>query len=857
MKTCWLRLSFTAVFCLFLPSLLLSVRDAQATDDCAIKRTDPKPPNEKSRPKNGIDVGCPQIFDNRTLTLMLESLNGSLKNVQVIDQKTLAAALGTLQGSHSHDVTSNLSVTTTPTPATSNQTVLNTGIVDANGNPLPNTAQTTNGTTVASITPQAPTLDAAQTSSDFTPNYGVASQDLLMDQANLTYQIFGLRLMLDRSLSSRLKSGGTRLQTVFGVNVSIDTPRTANDAVAIVEMTVHTHDVSNAVAGGIVTTTVGSRNAGPGLVSILPQENAYNAAALNTSSHAFGGSAVIKLIQVGYSQRRSGKTFYLYRDIDMIAYQRVEPDDPTAIVFGWMFRPVLGQASISVKDRQLFAVLSMPTKDAEDTNAPDAPVQFADATVKTYWKRYDKNTLTSFLPNDENRAKRFKYALSMGLANPQIFESRYTSSVDYSGIPIFATSSFERALRPSIVDVDWRLSGSKSVLISASGKNFFTGTQVVMGDKAYATPTDGLLLKSDNSFDLSTTLDSFAFGGAAVVGRYGRAIPLEAASPNGTQFTGGVKLVGSPTLDPNLGGFRTLTVTLEPRPGGPAVPFTRDQLPQSSTGGIASPVITFNGHVVPPPYDIENAAIANQVVLRASVDNSLVGDGGVVKVFWPFLPADRWTSTYHVYNPGSVFTLTKMADKTLVIASASPGGFILNPVDGTTTGAVFCWSLLAGDTVTQLKTTRCPAAPGTAAPSPNLIEVTLKDAVPKKVVLVSPYQAAFPLDVPDSPDDKKSDTQMISLKQFESEWVNVTGKDLSTTKTAELNGIQLDFRFPPPAKDAKPGDPVKTIQVHFTTAVTSTPSDRMDLTIADKNGKQLATAQVSIICVSKCTSGGK
>jgi hypothetical protein len=543
----------------------------------------------------------------------------------------------------------------------------------------------------------------------------------------------------------------------------------------------------------------------------------------------------------------------------MIAYQRVEPDDPNAIVFGWMFRPVLGQASVSVKDRQLFAVLSMPVKDEEDPNAPEAPIQVADATVKTYWKRYDKNTLTSFGHHDENRAKRIKYALAMGLANPEVFEQRYISSVDYSGIPIYATSSFERALRPSIKTVDWGLTGSKSVLISANGRNFFTGTQVVMGDKTFGAPTDGLLLKSDNSFDLETTLDAFAYGSGSVVGRYGRAVPLEASEAAGTKFPEGVKLSGSPSLEPNLGGFRTLKLTLAARGPGPGggVMFTRDQLPHSSTGGIALPVVTFNGHVVPPPYEIEDSSPPGGVLITANVDNSLVGDGGLVKIFWPFLPADRWTSVFHIYNPASVFTPIKLGDKTLLISSATAGGFALDPTTGKTAVAPFCWSLFTDTSTTQFKTSTCPTGTSTMAPSPNLLEVTLTSSIPKKVVLVSPYQTSFPLDVPDSPDDKKSDNQSISVKQFESEWVNITGKDFSTTKKVEVNGTQLDFRFPPPAKDAKPGDPLKTIQVHLTTTVTATPSDRLDLTISDANGKQLATAQVAVICVSKCTSGGK
>jgi hypothetical protein len=37
--------------------------------------------------KGGIAVGKPKIFDNRALTIMLEQLNQSLAQVQVVDQK--------------------------------------------------------------------------------------------------------------------------------------------------------------------------------------------------------------------------------------------------------------------------------------------------------------------------------------------------------------------------------------------------------------------------------------------------------------------------------------------------------------------------------------------------------------------------------------------------------------------------------------------------------------------------------------------------------------------------------------------------------------------------------------------------
>jgi hypothetical protein len=55
-------------------------------------------------------------------------------------------------------------------------------------------------------------------------------------------------MILERSLSDRLlpnETGDnkTRLQAVLGFNVTIDPPRTANEAVAVVEITLTSHDI--------------------------------------------------------------------------------------------------------------------------------------------------------------------------------------------------------------------------------------------------------------------------------------------------------------------------------------------------------------------------------------------------------------------------------------------------------------------------------------------------------------------------------------------------------------------------------------------------------------------------------------
>src|ERR1051325_825215 len=69
---------------------------------------------KSSQVPNGISVGTPKVFDDRSLVLQLESLSESLRNLQVIDQARLAAALGMQQGFASTEFLSNFTVTALP-----------------------------------------------------------------------------------------------------------------------------------------------------------------------------------------------------------------------------------------------------------------------------------------------------------------------------------------------------------------------------------------------------------------------------------------------------------------------------------------------------------------------------------------------------------------------------------------------------------------------------------------------------------------------------------------------------------------------------------------------------------------------
>src|SRR5258708_56262 len=65
----------------------------------------------------GITVGAPKAFDNRTLNLMLERLNAQLAGINVVDQTTLAKAIGAVQGSRITDTARSLTLQGLPTPS--------------------------------------------------------------------------------------------------------------------------------------------------------------------------------------------------------------------------------------------------------------------------------------------------------------------------------------------------------------------------------------------------------------------------------------------------------------------------------------------------------------------------------------------------------------------------------------------------------------------------------------------------------------------------------------------------------------------------------------------------------------------
>ena len=822
--------------------------------------------------ENGISVGKPKVFDNRTLTLMLENLSQTLQAIQTqfIDPKALATALASVQGYQSTEVTRAGTLSTIGTPATTTTDATTTGHATDSGTPLPNTHDITSTTTTSAVSPTPPTLDTIPAFSGYTPTYGESPSDLLSDQVNLSYQMFNLRMILERSLSDRLMNDKARMQAVLGFNVTVDPPATAVDAVAVVEITLEalTNECKPTPAGDL------------SLVAVMPQEKTYNSAALSSKSNAFGGSAVVKMIQLGYSQRTRGQTFYLYRDNDTVSYERMTTE-PNKIVFGWMFRPVLGRRSVSPGWRQLFAVVSLPGQDVA------GPPKFVlKPTVRTYWKKYNPSTLTSYDAANAGRLRRFGYALSLGAARPEIFHKRYENSLEDEPIAVDPTATYECALTPEIHTVSWTPVGAKGVLVSVVGANFFSGTQVTIGDKTYSGNGDGLALKSNDAFDLLTTADAIASGTGVVSGRYGPAIPfvvsdmrsranrcsvVDTSGERRNRGDGGAisRLdIVEARFGAAISGARSVTLRVRRTgPTGPQ-PLHLSDLVIAGNGAPSSPIVTINGNTMPLPYlvqdytcgDAESNCLrtdqATEVLIEGSVPDSYLPAGrGDVRVVWPFRDS-QWLGVAHVNDdPAAIFQVIRTSDRGIILLSRSPLGFtkklIRNPPYADTVASLSpgqCWNLFAAGGPIPLTTSTCKGDSQVIPAGDAALAINLATSFPDKVVLMSPSGVAVPLDVPKAAGADAAASKVISVKQYDAVWIDVPVDDANAAVAVQANGAPVTFNAKSPGAD---GLPVKTLQVLVTREVSAHPGS-VDLTVLDKSGKLLSTTRLTITPCVNC-----
>jgi hypothetical protein len=470
--------------------------------------------NDQS-PDNGIHVGQPKVFDSRQLTLMLDSLSQALAGKQFVDPKQLSQALGNVQGFQSTDTSlsfqangavgpmastvfgSPAAPSSTTTADSSGSTAVPSSPVTINITPSSDGSATTSAsTTGSSLGPQPPALPTLQTVPTYNPTFGSNGSDLLSDEVNLTYQLYNVQMLLNRSLTDRLYDGKSRLQAVVGFDIDLVPDKYAQNAAAVVEVSV-SMDSPPATC---------STTDAPGMVALMPEEGSHNAANLSQKANAFGGALAASVFSVGVSAQKRSQIFYLYRDMDTISFERMTKDGALA-TFGWQFRPVLGRKSVDPGIRHMIAVLSLPCPDEENI-APKLNIG-----VNTSWRRYEDSTQTT-------------------TSSSHFWQHALPSSVPttFAHLSVPATASGQLSLSPNIKSIQWIPSSDGTGIAVVRGQNFFLGTTVRLGSKLYSGAGDGLVIKSDQELEVPVPLPLVTVGGV-LSGRYGAAVPLESPIP--------------------------------------------------------------------------------------------------------------------------------------------------------------------------------------------------------------------------------------------------------------------------------------------------------------------------------------
>ncbi|MFN7649319.1 MAG: hypothetical protein ACK5UT_17600 [Acidobacteriota bacterium] len=782
----------------------------------------------KIKGENGISIGRTKVFDNRTLTLMLESLNETLRAQQLIDADPIKKVLGLVQGSRVTDVARALTVLAGGTPKVEN-TIDNTsetttpfgsevmkGLKEGKENDytLTNgtgkTVETEKGKTVTTndarnpSIPQLPDLIAGPSG---LPSYGQSGADLLTDQVNLTYQIFNLRMIIDRALTDRLDSSTQkpRLQAVLGFNVSIDPPRDAVDSAAIVELTLEP------VNGAPVS-----------LVAMMPQEKTYNSMALNSKSNAFGASAVAKMVTVGYTERRRGQIFYLYRDNDTLSFERMNSNE-NKLTFGWQFRPVLGRRSVAPGMRQMFAVVSLPVPDALTESGPN-PFQELKVSMRTYWRKYYPDTLTT---SDRDKIGPWPYlkeVASLGLAravpNGKIAE-RFETSVPVK-IPL--TKTFQEDLAPKIKTVSWTQLDAKTGLVSVTGDNFFSGTTVALGGPS---AVNNVIIKSNQAMDVITPIENIGAGEPMVLGRYGSAQPLRQE----LNCSGSI-LPQESSLSAAYASQRSLRFTIQSD-------CTKAELESQSF------VILANGKPINarPLVRVEEKKLHRLVQIDASLPAaSFPKSEGLVTVSYPFRGSD-WSIDFPLVDPVSVYEVQRVSETS---SNATVARIYVRKKDGDFTDKRYY-----GDKPEQAWKLKYKGAEMPLSfPSPNLLEAVLTDSPDDgQVVLFEPkplsasVQQPRVLDLPSAQPKPKPAIEAakgtsLSVQQYSTPKLEFTGEKIADVARVVIQGLK-DLAI---ENDLEK----KMLTVYLEETATERPADKRAIQFRDSASRIISTLNLEI-----------
>jgi hypothetical protein len=561
----------------------------------------------------GIRVGQPKVYDNRSLALMLEQLQNQVRDLEKIDSGTVTGALGSVQQESKTRGETALKLTTDAGTSGNGDDASKDGDPTVNKNNSDGSAQ-------------------AEPSS---LKWSERASDLLTDQVNLSYQSFNLRLLLERAISDRVfeDTGEARVQAVIGFPISIDPPWFSIGCAGTVEVELTLEPGES-----------GQRENGPSLVALFPQEETYNTWSVDHRRFQLGAPASFQGLQVTGSGSTEVERSGFRRQADIVAIEReIQEQDPNPypLVVAWQFRPSPGDHKVAAGLRQMLALVSLPRSDEENTTIT------MQMRVRSFWER-------------RNRRAGFGW---------RAFLTERPTSNDfgpYQKFEVCTTKKLDTSLAPTIENIAWYRVGTQRAAVVVTGKNFFTGTTVTMGDTILGTENDKgvgrVTIKSQKTLVIDAPLSGLLYD-VVLDGRYGPSIELQEVSPPDKFLLDNPDSPPDPAR-PRVPKLNIRKAWIDPLPGNQSyivkIEFSSsepDNLRWEEFVKLPDPILAINGKVVPDLllfswWAKETSAEAGQsagakesvatVTTKVAKETSLVGvkqDSPVRRSEAPFISA--------------------------------------------------------------------------------------------------------------------------------------------------------------------------------------------------------------------------
>jgi hypothetical protein len=558
------------------------------------------------RADDGIRVGQPKVYDSRSLSLMLEQLQNQLNALHGIDSSIVTGAFGTQQAERRSIFDSSGNLALGQASTASNPPTNDSG-TNAKGN-------AGNGDSSAAGKADPDAKNAAPGAS---LKWSERAADLLSDQINLQYQMFNLRLLLERAISDRASeiTGQARVQAVIGFPVSIDPPWFTIGCAGTVEVELTLAGPNKLPAGD-------HPRPAPSLIALFPQEETYNTWSVDRRRFNLGVAGTsANVTGSGSGSSEVGRTA-IRRQADIVAYEREEtavygdwnpkPEAACPLVVAWQFRPGIGERRVSAGLRQMLAVVSLPRCDEHDT------VVAMDMRVRSFWERWDGRSQLGW----------------RALLSKRPIEHAFPRQAQTFNV--CTTAKLDKLLAPRIDCVEWFRVGSQEAVVIVTGRNFFTGTAVTMGDTHLTAENAGITIKSQKTLEIDAPLSALLYD-VVLNGRYGRSIELQ----DKTRVKVQTLRIRKAWIDPKPGD-QTYMVRIEFTASDNSVLDWHDFV------RLPDPILAINGKVVPNLLLFSRAnATGRSIIARVSVTSEFIPDSPVLLVRWPFFGED-WLLNYQI-----------------------------------------------------------------------------------------------------------------------------------------------------------------------------------------------------------------